>query len=253
METASRIALVLIAVTIAVGCQSAPRPHCGIEGAAPEIGLRELRPGAGVWVHTSYHTFPDGARYASNGLVVREGDGLLLVDTAWGERPTIELLRRIDQVIGLPVRRAVVTHSHADRIGGVDVLEARGVEVFAHPMTRRLAIEAGSPVPDRVLEGLASPGDATAMGPVEVLYPGPAHSPDNLMVWVPDARVLLGGCAMRGMTWGLGNVEDADLDHWPAAIRIAQRRYRDAQVVVPGHGEIGGPELLTHTLDLLER
>ena len=31
------------------------------------------------------------------------------------------------------------------------------------------------------------------------------------------------------------------------------KRFRDAQIVVPGHGNYGGLELLTHTLNLIEQ
>lgn len=223
----------------------APAPASGIE-------LQEIRPG--MWVHTSYYTYPDGNRLPSNGLIVREGKDLLLVDTAWGERLTVGLLARIEAVIGLPVRCAIVTHAHYDRAAGVDVLESRGIEVLAHPMTQRLTHEQGTPVPDESLSRLEMPETAVQVGSVEVFYPGPGHAPDNLMVWVPGPRVLFGGCAVRAaMSSSLGNLAHADTVSWPLAIRRAQARYPQAEVVVPGHGAVGGRELLSHTLSLLEK
>jgi hypothetical protein len=41
----------------------------------------------GVWIHTSWYTFESGSRFASNGLIVQEADGVVLIDTAWGEAP----------------------------------------------------------------------------------------------------------------------------------------------------------------------
>jgi hypothetical protein len=49
----------------------------------------------------------------------------------------------------------------------------------------------------------------------------------------------------------MGNTTQADLEGWPRAIATLQQRYRDVRVVVPGHGEPGGPELLVHTRELL--
>lgn len=224
-------------------------PSVSTEAAAPAVRIREVRPG--VWIHTSYHTFPGGVRVPSNGLIVRDGDGLLLVDTAWGELQTARLLRKIKREIRLPVRRAVITHSHADRIAGVDVLEKSGVTVFASKMTRRLAMRQGEPVPGHTLAGLSAPGAAVRLGPVEIFYPGPGHAPDNLMVWVPAQRVLFGGCAIRaGAAKSLGNTADANLASWQQAVNFALQSYPEAQVVVPGHGDAGGPELLRHTLSL---
>jgi metallo-beta-lactamase class B VIM len=219
--------------------------------AGADLEIREVRPG--VWVHTSYYTYPDGTRFPANGLIVREGDGLLLIDTAWGELLTVALLDRIKGEIGLPVRRAVVTHSHYDRVAGTDVLEAHGITVYAHPLTQRRTQGQGMPVAADTLAGLSRPGLSVRLGAVEVFYPGPGHAPDNLMVWVPNQRVLFGGCAVReAASASLGGVADADFAAWPDAIRRARARYAEAEVVVPGHGDVGGAGLLDHTLELFE-
>lgn len=253
-ETLRCFALAAAVATAAAGCR--PLPPASLPDAPPAAGetapaleIRELRPG--VWLHTSYYTYPDGTRFPSNGLLVRAEDGLLLVDTAWGELLTVALLDRIEAELGLPVRRAVVTHFHHDRLAGADALEARGIEVFAHPRTPGLSVAVGTAVPDRTLGELTEPGGAVRVGPVEVFYPGPGHAEDNLLVWVPEQRVLFGGCAVRAAaSASLGNLASADVAAWPEAIQRAIDRYPAAEVVVPGHGAAGGPELLEHTLAL---
>lgn len=218
---------------------------------AADLQVTELRPG--VWLHVSWQTFPDGTRVPSNGLVVRNGEQILLIDTAWGEAPTGELLEWIEANLRLPVTRAVVTHSHHDRIGGSAALLRRGVRISAHPLTRKLASEQGLPIPEALAE-LEAAGSTVRVGPAELFYPGPGHTRDNLMVWLPESRVLFGGCAVRGASaTGLGNVAHADTAAWPDAIRRALERYGTAEVVVPGHGVPGGVELLRHTLSLFEK
>ena len=59
------------------------------------------------------------ARSTSNGLIVRDGDELLLIDTAWGAKNTAALLAEIEKQIGLPVTRAVSTHFRDDRVGAL--------------------------------------------------------------------------------------------------------------------------------------
>jgi metallo-beta-lactamase class B VIM len=215
------------------------------------VELRRIRPG--VWIHTSHYVFPDGSVIPANGLVVKERGGLVLIDTAWGETLTAELLDEIEQETKLPVRRAIVTHSHADRIAGADLLRHRGIPVYAHRLTVRRAATVAIAMPTDSLPQLRRPGDADWLGSVEIFYPGPAHAPDNIMVWVPSARVLFGGCAVKALDWDLGNLADADTRAWPDAIHRVMERYSRAEVVVPGHGAEGGKELLTHTLELLER
>lgn len=246
----------LVGVT-AISVSSAAVQTTNAAADAPTIGIpadveiREVR--SGVWVHTSYYTYPGGTRYPANGLIVREGNGLLLIDTAWGELLTRTLLNQIEAKIKLPVRRAVVSHAHGDRIAGADVLEARGIEVYALPLTQQRAVGEGMPVPDHTLAGLDTLGASVQFGPVELFYPGPGHAPDNLMVWVPSQRVLFGGCAVRAAASdSLGGIADANMTAWPEAIRQARARYAKAKVVIPGHGEVGGPELLDHTLALFK-
>jgi len=243
-----RLALTALAALLLV---AAPAP--AVMKSAPlqsTVKLRLLRPG--VWIHTSRYVFPDGSVIPANGLVVKEGGGLVLIDTAWGEMLTADLLDEIHREIKLPVRRAIVTHSHADRIAGADLLRQRGIPVFAHPLTCRRAAAVAIAMPSDSLAGLRKPGDAEFVGSVEVFYPGPAHSPDNIVVWVPSARVLFGGCAVKSVDSNLGNLADADTRAWPDAIHRVMERYRLAEVVVPGHGAEGGRELLTHTLELLK-
>jgi metallo-beta-lactamase class B VIM len=214
-----------------------------------ELEIRELQPG--IWEHTSWYTFPNGIRYPSNGLIVAEDDSVLLIDTAWGVTPTEDLLDWIETELGLPVSAVIATHSHDDRMGGAPILAERGIPLFAHPLSVPLAISKGWPEPRSI--GSLEPGDAVEFGAVEVFYPGAAHTVDNIMVWLPERRLLVGGCAVKSAdATTMGNVTDADLDEWPRSMRRTAEHYPDARLILPGHGDIGGPELLTHTTQLLE-
>ncbi|HAM74287.1 MAG TPA: hypothetical protein DCQ09_01320, partial [Alcanivorax sp.] len=125
--------LLLVGMLLMAGCQTQHNPA---HQANPGLQVEAIQPG--VWMHTSYNTF-DGVVHPSNGLIVREGDHLVLLDSAWGTEATEELLVWIDEEIGLPVDRALSTHFHSDRTGGVAVLEAAGIPVWSHPMTQRLS------------------------------------------------------------------------------------------------------------------
>ncbi len=215
-----------------------------------QLSVTALKPG--VWMHTTWQKFPGGPRFPSNGLLVKNGDGLVLVDTAWGHQQTVELFDWIDSVLGLPVQQAVITHFHSDRMAGSAVLQDRGIPLFAHPLTIELSA-GGQPSPLDALSHL-KPGETARIGNLEAFYPGPGHTRDNMMVWMAEARVLFGGCAVRpGSSVTLGNTEDADLDAWPDSIRRAQQRYPHADLVVPSHGPPGGVELLERMPGLFEK
>ena len=100
---------------------------------------------------------------------------------------------------------------------------------------------------------ITTPTDRRTLGgvEVEVFAPGPAHTADNVVVWLPAQGVLFGGCMIRPAgARALGNLADADLASWPSsALRVAAR-YREARVVIPSHGDPGEASLLVHTADL---
>ena len=50
---------------------------------------------------------------------------------------------------------------------------------------------------------------------------------------------------------GLGNTSDAKIDEWLPTIQKVIVKFPDAKIVIPGHGQIGGKELLEHTNRLL--
>jgi len=202
----------------------------------------------GVWMHTSYYTYPNNVKFPSNGLIVKEGHQLTLIDTAWGELQTVQLLKAIKLEINLPVSKAIVTHAHSDRAAGVDVLESSGVEVYSHPLTKRFTIENGSPVPNNTLDAISEAGSSMKFGKLDVFFPGAAHAMDNLMVWLPDNKILFGGCAIRAMnSTSAGNTVHGDIQSWSQVIKRVKEEYKNAMVVVPGHGDFGGIELLAHT------
>lgn len=205
-----------------------------------------------VWVHSTNYTLPGQTPIGSNGLVIKDGDDVILVDGAWGELATVALMEAVKTEVGAPVTKMIVTHHHADKISGVDAAERVGIQVFTHPDTPTLAARSGFAVPNTSVAALKEPRSRTKVGSVELAFPGAAHAPDNLVVYVPEAKVLYGGCAVRGAgVTTLGNVEDADLTAWPASLRWVKTTYPQAAVVVPGHGKGGNLSLIDQTLAMV--
>lgn len=218
--------------------------------ASADVEIKKIA--SGVWVHTSYYTYPNGVKFPSSGLIVQDGEGVVLVDTAWGELATLELMEQIRTKIKLPIKTSIVTHAHGDRIAGTDALKSKGIPVYSHPLTQKFATEYGLPVPDQSLESIISPGSMVSLGKIDVIYPGPGHAMDNLMIWLPQEKILFGGCAVRakGAT-SLGNTAHSDIGSWLQGMKHISQEYNSAQIVVPGHGELGDFSLISNTLMLL--
>jgi metallo-beta-lactamase class B len=213
----------------------------GVIGCGHGVTLRPIAPG--VWLHV---TARDGL--GANGLVVEGERASILVDSGWNDGDAARLLAFAARR-HRPVAALIVSHAHDDRIGGAGLVRRRGVPIYALPSTIAHARERRQTVPDRPVRD----GDTVSVGgaTVSIGFVGPGHSDDNLIVWVPGARVLFGGCLVKSSAApDLGNVAEADFAAWPRAIATLRARFPDAQQVVPGHGPLGG-DALAHTLALL--
>jgi len=205
-----------------------------------------------VWVHTTNYRLPGQNPIPVNGLVVVDGEEVTLVDGAWGELATLSLIEKVKAETGKPVTKMIVTHHHADRTAGVDAAEWQGIQIFTHPDTPALAAKNGWPAPNTSVAALKDPKSRTKVGSLELAYPGHGHASDNLVVYVPSAEILYGGCAVRGAgVKTLGNVGDADLSKWSESLNWMKATYPKAQIVVPGHGKGANLSLIDGTLALL--
>lgn len=205
-----------------------------------------------VWVHTTNYNLPGQNPIPVNGLVIVDGDDVILVDGAWGEIATLSLLEKIKTETGKAVTKMVVTHHHMDRTAGVDVAEWQGIQIFTHPDTPTLAARSGFPVPNTSVAALKEPGARTKINDIEVAYPGPGHASDNLVVYIPSADILYGGCAVRGAgSKTLGNTDDANLATWAESLKWMKATYPKTKTVVPGHGKGAGLSLIDDTLALI--
>lgn len=233
----------LLALWLAAGLNW---PAFGAEAVERPNEYRQIAPS--VWIHTSYKDLGSGIPFPSNGLLVRTGSELLLIDTAWTDTQTREVLAWAESELGIRVTQAIVTHAHDDKMGGIGTLHDRGISTVASELTNRLAPQHDLKPARRSLD-LAEPMEV-APG-IEAFYPGAGHTTDNIVIYLSDVGVLFGGCLIRPAdTSSLGYTADADLDHWAAAVEAVRDRYGEAKIVVPSHGAPGDPSLLDHTIDL---
>lgn len=230
-----------------------PAPPTVTPAVEPEpattVTLRRLS--NGLWLHTSTRSLDEWGTVPSHGLVVEHEDGPLLLDTAWGAAATTELLAQIERELGKRPQVAIVTDFHDDRAGGVEALTAAGVEVWSSAGVIAALEAASAPTPEHAFEQLPWSGTIAGVD-IDVYFPGAGHTSENLTVWLPAQRVLLGGCLLRDLdSRSLGNLADADLDAWVPTLQALKTRYPNVETIVPSHGEPGDARLLDHTLALV--
>jgi len=217
----------------------------------PPFEFNEI--GADVFVHTSWSTLANGAWFPSNGCVIVGVKRVLMIDTAWTEDQTEQLIERLKPIAGARPIDLFITHFHADRMGGIAVTAARGIKSYAFERTVQEARRAKAGKIENALRPDAHVFDLGGRL-VEAYYPGPGHTVDNAIAYDVGTHIMFGGCLIRAAaTTDLGNTADAVIAEWRLSVaRIAERHVKFA-AVIPGHGKTGDGALLTHTMKLAGR
>ncbi len=202
---------------------------------------------AHVWMHTTTHVLDGVGFYPANGAIVVHGDEATLIDTGWNDRDATAILAAWERTRQPAIRRALATHFHADRTGGIGALARRGIPTYGNPLTIGLAIDAKVPVPRPLHDVQKRP---QRFGGLEVFYPGEGHTLDNVVAWIPSDAVLFGGCLLKSITEDdLGYLGDANVGAYAATTENVARAYPRARHAIPGHGTIAGTPL-AHTIAL---
>lgn len=205
---------------------------------------------AGVWMHTSIKRMEKWGDVPSNGLIVEKGDASLLVDTAWDDAQTAQIMAWAKETLKKPVRWAVFTHAHADKMGGVAELRKQGVLTYAAADSNQLASAHGLTPAEHDLPFDAQQ-QSLLLDPLVIFDPGPGHTSDNIVVGLPAQGIVFGGCLIRPAgTNSLGNTDDADIPHWQSAVMAVAERFPLAQQVIPSHGPPAGRDLFSLTAQL---
>ncbi|MCC6744655.1 MAG: subclass B1 metallo-beta-lactamase [Acidobacteria bacterium] len=203
-----------------------------------------------LWVVTATGEIGDGAVYPANGMALESPAGTVLVDPGWNDAQARALLRWSRETLKKPVVKAIATHSHRDRLGGIAALAEAGIPMLVNGRTRSLAEAAKAKHLPQAVPDLETKPYRDAAG-FELFFPGGGHTPDNIVVYFPEQRVVFGGCLIKSVTSdNLGNIADAVMSEYPATIERVAKQYPEPRIVVPGHGTITG-DGLAHTLKLL--
>ena len=237
------VALLLAALTCAAAAQAAdthkPRAH----KVAPDIWVVQGEAAMGSAANRNF--------ISNAGFVVTD-DGVVVIDALGSPALAEELIAEIRRITAQPIRYVIVTHYHADHIYGLQAFKAAGATIVAHRAGRdyigsdsaRLRLEASRKdlLPwidestrivsaDRWLED----HDTTlrvGSHEFQIRHVGPAHTSEDLVVFVPQRGVLFAGdLVFQGRIPFVGQ---ADSRQWIAS--LTQLIDYKAKLVIPGHG-----------------
>jgi metallo-beta-lactamase class B len=199
-----------------------------------------------LWIHRSWMSLAPYGRFYSNGLVLVSQGKCLVFDSPVTDSLSRQLLDWVQQQ-GWSPKGVVVNHFHEDCLGGLEAFHEQSIPSYANGKTRLLAKKQGFPIPQQGFHRKRK----LKLGSqeVELFFPGPAHTADNIVAWIPAEKTLFGGCMVKSLGSGEGNLADASPADWSATIETVKRKYgTKARWVIPGHGPVGGPELLDYSI-----
>ncbi|WP_240467096.1 MBL fold metallo-hydrolase [Comamonas sp. lk] len=195
---------------------------------------------------------PANRNFISNAGFVITDNSVVVIDALGSPALAQELVDKIKALTTKPISHVIVTHYHADHIYGLQIFQALGAQIVAHVQSReyinsetaRLRLEASrkdlSPWIDdsthlvSANQWISTDTQTLQIGGVDFVlqHMGPAHSPEDMAVFLPQSGVLfIGDVVFRNR---IPYVGQADSRHWIAALDSLLQL--PVKVMVPGHG-----------------
>jgi cyclase len=190
----------------------------------------------------------------SNAGLILGPEANVAVDALWAPPMTRDFIGHIRRTSKNPVDHLLITHHHGDHTYGAGFF--RPAEIVSHSRCREVLSTMTVPDPERMRQA-GSPYAEDFVGlqlalptltyenemtlyagdrEVRLLYCGPAHTVDDTLVYLPREKVLFAGDIAFYYVTPLAF--QGHVSGWIKAIdRIAGM---DVEVIVPGHGPVGG-------------
>lgn len=237
--------------------------------ALPDYPAEKI--GSGVFVihgPTQYPT-PENQGFMNNPAFIVTEAGVIVVDPGASVQSGEMVLRQIRQVTDAPLIAVLNTHVHGDHWLGNQAMRAEAPEVpiYGHPKMIA-AIEAGAGAQwidlmmratDGATQGTevvipnksVDAGDVLEIGGLSFLvyHYGQQHTHSDLMIAVPEHGLLfLGDNANNGR---IVRMDDGSFTGLINGLEQIKTAAAGADVLIPGHGQTGGWEIVDENLSYL--
>ena len=205
-----------------------------------------------AYLHVSWTTQPEYGRFTNNGLIYINGNEAVVFDTPPDDSLSHLLLNWFAKTFpGVTLKAVIATHFHSDCLGGLKTFHANGITSYAYHLTNALIKSDTVERPQKSFTKTLRLRVGKEF--IRCEYYGEGHSRDNIVGWVPAEKILFGGCMIKAMDAGRGYLGDANLSEWSNTVKRVRSKHGMATIVIPGHGNYGGPALLDYTIKMFEK
>lgn len=201
------------------------------------------------YVYESYGKYNDKV-IGANAMYLVTKEGVVLFDTPWDSSYYQPLLDSIWARHQKRVIMCISTHFHTDRTGGLKYFAGKGIKTYTTKMTDSFCVLHK----DHRAKYLITADTVfhVAGYTFQTYYPGPGHTKDNIVIWIPKERILYGSCFIKSVDdKSLGNLEDANVGEWASSLQRVQNRFPNPNYVIVGHNNWQNKNSIQHTLRLL--
>jgi metallo-beta-lactamase class B len=215
---------------------------------SPTLLVTPLTPG--TYVHVSYLKTQSFGKVECNGMIVVNRNEAIVFDTPADDSTSYALIEFVEKQLKCKIKAVVINHFHADCLGGLKAFHARNIPSYANKLTLELAKRETDVLPQNGFENSLT----LKVGKRKVInqFFGEAHTRDNIVSYFPSEKVLFGGCMVKALNAGKGNLADANTAEWSATVSKVQASYPQIQYVIPGHGQPGNQKLLEYTIQMFK-
>ena len=220
---------------------------------AIEVRFEAVAPGLYAFIgEKSGRTYENEGLNANIGLVVT-ADGALLIDSGASFQGARKIHEAVKQVTRQPVKWVINTGGQDHRWLGNAYFIGQGAEVIAHANAKadlqkrggdhiaalkpELKEKLDGTVPTLPTRWLSGNDETLSLGgtTVQVIHRGGAHTPGDVMVWLPQQRVVFSGDVVY-VDRMLGVIPVSHTGRWLESF-AALEALKPARIV-PGHGQV---------------
>jgi len=231
-----------------------PAPPSTVDPPEPvtELRVHDVRPG----VHVI-------AGAGGNVVVWSCADGIVLVDTGLATS-SAALVDAVTRISAAPVKFVIITHGHADHVGGNEAFAHQGALIIGHESLRERggqdpAVPAGNTEASAITlaaRPVLTTMDALALhlngDRLDAVHVADAHTASDIVVrWNEADVVALGDIYWSGQYPYIDVESGGSLAGMVAAVEGALARSNARTVVIPGHGPVSNRAELAAYRDML--
>jgi glyoxylase-like metal-dependent hydrolase (beta-lactamase superfamily II) len=222
--------------------------------SVPVVGLAQINTVQNLAPGVYFHEGDPRLGTCNNGWIVME-DYVVVVDANYPVGAKV-IIPKIRAITDKPVRFVIDTHFHPDHSTGNQVWADQGATLVAQEGTLDELRKSGAAAwalsaksrPDVAASTLRLPSivysEMMAFDDgghrVELRWPGIAHTRGDTLVWLPREKILFTGDVCVNGSYNY--LHDSDVGEWIKALERAKEL--GAEKVCPGHGPMGGPEVI---------